>query len=90
MTNLFSHLAWYNIGYIDWEPWLPEVLVSVDHFHCLEFSPRSDLHTCLGQFLVAHREPSRSFARLNTRNIEFCHVDRRNDRQRQFRSTISK
>ena len=90
MTNLFSHLAWYNIGHIDWEPWLPEVLVSADHFHHLEFPPHSDLHACLGQFLIADRKPSCGFARLNTHDIEFRHVDRRNDRQWQFRSTLFK
>jgi len=25
MINLFSLLAWCNIGHIDWEPWLPRV-----------------------------------------------------------------
>jgi len=25
MINLFSLLAWCNIGRIDWEPWLPRV-----------------------------------------------------------------
>lgn len=25
MINLFSFVAWYNIGYINWEPWLPKI-----------------------------------------------------------------
>ncbi|CAF1238427.1 unnamed protein product [Rotaria sordida] len=25
LLELFARLAWYNIGYIDWEPWLPQI-----------------------------------------------------------------
>ncbi|CAF3512541.1 unnamed protein product, partial [Rotaria sordida] len=29
MVNLFSLLAWCNIGYIDWEPWLPRIFTRI-------------------------------------------------------------
>ncbi|CAF3831402.1 unnamed protein product, partial [Adineta steineri] len=29
MINLFSLLAWCNIGHIDWEPWLPRIFTRV-------------------------------------------------------------
>jgi len=25
MINIFSFVAWCNIGYVNWEPWLPKV-----------------------------------------------------------------
>ncbi|CAF1351670.1 unnamed protein product, partial [Rotaria sordida] len=29
LINLFSNLAWYNIGYIDWEPWLAQIFTRI-------------------------------------------------------------
>ncbi|CAF2908164.1 unnamed protein product, partial [Rotaria sp. Silwood2] len=29
MINIFSFVAWYNIGYIDWEPWLSNIFTRI-------------------------------------------------------------
>ncbi|CAF3716099.1 unnamed protein product [Rotaria sp. Silwood1] len=29
LVHLFSNLAWYNIGYIDWEPWLAQIFTRI-------------------------------------------------------------
>ncbi|CAF0870123.1 unnamed protein product, partial [Didymodactylos carnosus] len=29
LVNLFSIVAWYNIGYIDWQPWIPKIFTRI-------------------------------------------------------------
>ncbi|CAF4504295.1 unnamed protein product, partial [Rotaria socialis] len=29
MINIFSFVAWCNIGYIDWEPWMPKIFTRI-------------------------------------------------------------
>jgi hypothetical protein len=45
MVSLFSRLAWYNIGYIEWQPWLPQVSEIFYMFIFTENSYLIDLYT---------------------------------------------
>ena len=89
MINLFSLLAWCNIGHIDWQPWLSRVRVYVERSTALMRSSYLDFYTYSEKSLAARRQNSSVSSTVPLFNVKHHNVDCGHDGQRELVSAVS-
>lgn len=74
MVHTFTFVSWYNIGYIDWEPWLPKVnffliLLIYKEFYLL------DIHTYTQKLFTSSCKCTSNNTSPKLFYIEYCDMD---------------